>query len=223
MGKENELTPTQVANKVLSTKTDDLVMEIVSQDDPTKLQDLTHLFNLAQTKKAVLRTQTYNELLDNVTEQMRERVTKRADQFSNKDLLDYVNVITTAAEKAAKQIGLVEDIPLIQINTQNNIQVNDGSNLSKESRQKVMDAVGAALSSMGLTLDNLGILQKANENTTMRLVEEIEENKDENNIDSFVQINEDEITEPISIPSEDVDVKESGEIQIQFETEEENF
>lgn len=31
----------------LNTKTDDLVMEIVSQDDPTKLQDLTHLFNLA--------------------------------------------------------------------------------------------------------------------------------------------------------------------------------
>jgi hypothetical protein len=117
---------------------------------------------------------------------MRERVTKRADQFSNKDLLDYVNVITTAAEKAAKQIGLVEDIPLIQINTQNNIQVNDGFNLNKESRQKVMDAVGAALSSMGLTLDNLGILQKANENTTIEPVEEIEENKDENNIGSFV-------------------------------------
>lgn len=223
MGKENELTPTQVANKALNTKTDGLVMEIVSQDDPTKLQDLTHLFNLAQTKKAVLRTQTYNELLDNVTEQMRERVTKRADQFSNKDLLDYVNVITTAAEKAAKQIGLVEDIPLIQINTQNNIEINDGSNLSKESRQKVMDAVGAALSSMGLTLDNLGILQKANENTAIKLVEEIEENKDENNIDSFVQINEDRITEPTSTSTEDIDIEELGEIQIQFETEEENF
>lgn len=223
MGKENELTPTQVANKALNTKTDDLVMEIVSQDDPTKLQDLTHLFNLAQTKKAVLRTQTYNELLDNVTEQMRERVTKRADQFSNKDLLDYVNVITTAAEKAAKQIGLVEDIPLIQINTQNNIQVNDGSNLSKESRQKVMDAVGAALSSMGLTLDNLGILQKANENNAMGLVEEIEEDKDENNIDSFVQINEVEVIEHTSVPPEDIGAGESGEIQIRFETEEENF
>ena len=223
MGKENELTPTQVANMALNTKTDDLVMEIVSQDDPTKLQDLTHLFNLAQTKKAVLRTQTYNELLDNVTEQMRERVTKRADQFSNKDLLDYVNVITTAAEKAAKQIGLVEDIPLIQINTQNNIQVNDGSNLSKESRQKVMDAVGAALSSMGLTLDMLGMLQKADKNTTVEPIEEIEENKDENNIDSFVQINEDEIIEPISVPPEDAGVEESGEIQIQFEAEEENF
>ena len=223
MGKENELTPTQVANKALITKTDDLVMEIVSQNDPTKLQDLTHLFNLAQTKKAVLRTQTYNELLDNVTEQMRERVTKRADQFSNKDLLDYVNVITTAAEKAAKQIGLVEDIPLIQINTQNNIEINDGSNLSKESRQKVMDAVSATLSSMGLTLDNLGILQKVTENTTIRPVEEIEENKDENSVDSFVQTNENEIIESASIPPEDTDEEQSGEIQIQFETEEGNF
>jgi hypothetical protein len=117
---------------------------------------------------------------------MHERVTKRADQFSNKELLDYVNVITVAAEKAAKQIGLVEEIPLIQINTQNNIQVNEVSSLSKESRQKVMDAVGAALSSMGLTLDNLGILQKVDRDATVELVEELKEDESKDKKDSFV-------------------------------------
>ena len=216
MGNINELTPTQVANKELNTKTDDLVAEIVAQNDPTKIQDLTHLFNLAQTKKAILRTQTYNELLDNVTEQMRERVAKRADQFSNKDLLDYVNVITTVAEKAAKQIGLVEDIPLIQINTQNNIQVNDGTDLNKESRQRVMEAVSAALSSMGLTLDNLGSLKKIDDSQLTPLIEEIEDDS-KNQPDSFVQT----IKEPINSVEETS--AEPAEIQVQFEIEEENF
>lgn len=32
--------------------------------------------------------------------QMEDRVTKRADQFSNKDLLDYMNVMGAAMDKA---------------------------------------------------------------------------------------------------------------------------
>ena len=147
---------------------------------------------------------------------MRERVAKRADQFSNKDLLDYVNVITTVAEKAAKQIGLVEDITLIQINTQNNIQVNDGTDLNKESRQRVMEAVSAALSSMGLTLDNLGSLQKIDDSQLTPLIEEIEDDS-KNQPDSFVQT----IKEPIN-SVEETSV-EPAEIQVQFEIEEENF
>ena len=221
MGKGNELIATQAANEALNAKTGDLVMEIVSQDDPSKLQDLTHLFNLAQTKKAVLRTQVYNELLDNVTEQMRERVTKRADQFSNKDLLDYINVITAAADKAAKQIGLVEDIPLIQINTQNNIQVASGSDLNKESRQRVMDAVGAALTSMGLTLDNLGNLQKIDTISSSAELTEYVQDVCTSNLDCLAQNIENDV-EFDSKSIEDTD-EESSKIQVQFETEEGNF
>lgn len=74
---------------------------------------------------------------------MEERLTKRADQFSNKDLLDYMDKMTGALEKAQKQVQDVDPTPAIQINQQN-INLGD-SELSRESRQNVMDAVASIL------------------------------------------------------------------------------
>ena len=74
---------------------------------------------------------------------MEERLTKRADQFSNKDLLDYMDKMTGALEKAQKQVQDVDPTPAIQINQQN-INLGD-SGLSRESRQNVMDAVASIL------------------------------------------------------------------------------
>lgn len=74
---------------------------------------------------------------------MKERLTKRADQFSNKDLLDYMDKMTGALEKAQKQVQDVDPTPAIQINQQN---INLGeAGLSRESRQNVMDAVASIL------------------------------------------------------------------------------
>lgn len=74
---------------------------------------------------------------------MEERLTKRADQFSNKDLLDYMDKMTGALEKAQKQVQDVDPTPAIQINQQN---INLGeAGLSRESRQNVMDAVASIL------------------------------------------------------------------------------
>ena len=75
---------------------------------------------------------------------MQLRVTKRADQFSNKDLLDYVNVITNAAEKAQKQIVGIDAIPMIQVNTQNNTVV-VSEQFDKESRQRILAAAVSIL------------------------------------------------------------------------------
>jgi hypothetical protein len=75
---------------------------------------------------------------------MQQRVMKRADQFSNKDLLDYVNVITNAAEKAQKQITGIDAIPMIQVNTQNNTVV-VGEKFDKESRQRILAVAGNIL------------------------------------------------------------------------------
>lgn len=74
---------------------------------------------------------------------MEERLTKRADQFSNKDLLDYMDKMAGALEKAQKQVQDVDPTPAIQINQQN---INLGeAGLSRESRQNVMDAVASIL------------------------------------------------------------------------------
>lgn len=137
---ENKLT-TSSAN--LEKDTQALVNDILNEKDPKKVKDLTYLFNIAQTKKSVLRAINLNNLLDKVNDQMEERLTKRADQFSNKDLLDYMDKMTGALEKAQKQVQDVDPTPAIQINQQN---INLGeAGLSRESRQNVMDAVASIL------------------------------------------------------------------------------
>ena len=121
-----------------------MVETILNETDPKKINDLTYLFNIAQTKKSVLRTLSYNNLLDRVEDQMEERLNKRADQFSNKDLLDYMDKISNAMDKVQKQIKEVDTTPVIQINQQN-IIMDNASELSRESRQNIMDAVNAIL------------------------------------------------------------------------------
>lgn len=83
-------------------------------------------------------------MLDNITDQIEERVTKRADQFSNKELLDYMNMMTTSIDKAQKQLASVDETPLITVNQQNNTVI-VGDTLSRESRRKVTSVVDAIL------------------------------------------------------------------------------
>lgn len=102
---------------------------------------------------------------------MKERLDKRADQFSNKDLLDYAKVITDSMDKAQKQIQTVDSSPMIQINQQNNTVVVEDSELDRESRRKIMLAAQAAME----FLKSQGTLPKEQE-----VFEEDSENISEN-------------------------------------------
>ena len=135
----------QDVNNTLSEQTEDIAKQIVNETSLQGVQDLTHLFNVAQVKKQVLRNLTYNQLLDKITNQMDERLEKRADQFSNKDLLDYAKVVQDGIDKAQKQIQSIDTTPAIQVNTQNNIVIQAGDDLDRESRQRVMTAAKAAM------------------------------------------------------------------------------
>lgn len=134
---------------MIDSKNQDLLTKIISEDTPDQFDQLVTLFNLNHTKKQMVRTLTYDQLLDHVMQQMQERVTKRADQFSNKDLLDYLNTMNSAMEKAQKQIQDINTTPMIQFNQQNNIvNVTDNSDsetLDRESRKRVLDAVSSIL------------------------------------------------------------------------------
>ena len=153
--KQNGIVPLQEPPTLQSVTTkfqkdsDDLVIDIIESENPDTIKQLISMFNLAQTKKSVLRMATYNNLLDNVTDQMQERVNKRADQFSNKELLEYLNSIGGMMEKAQKNITNIDSVPAITINQQNNtINVVDGnaSGFTKESRQNIANAVKSILS-----------------------------------------------------------------------------
>lgn len=137
-------TKLELASGRLDKKTEKLATKIVKQTDPDDIKDLVSLFNLNHTKKQILRTMTYDQLLDSIMSQMKERVLKRGDQFSNKDLLDYMNTMNTAMEKAHKQINEVDAVPAIQVNQQNNTVIM-GDGLDRESRERVFEFIKNAL------------------------------------------------------------------------------
>ena len=154
-----QLNKLQVASRKVDRNAEAVARKIAREKTLEGVQDLTHLFNVAQVKKQVIRTLEYNQLLDSITQQMKERLDKRADQFSNKDLLDYAKVITDSMDKAQKQIQTVDSSPMIQINQQNNTVVVEDSDLDRESRRKIMLAAQAAME----FLKSQGTLPKENE------------------------------------------------------------
>ena len=142
---ETENKDLQTATDKLKSDTENIVLDILNSDDTLKTKDLTQLFNLAQLKKQVVRSAAYNTILDNVTEQIQKRVENNADCFSNKDLIDYVKTISDSLEKTQRQISDVDTSPTITINQQNNTVVVGESELSRESRENVLEAVNAFL------------------------------------------------------------------------------
>ena len=127
----------------LDTNTNTIAQQIVNETDLKKVQDLTHLFNLNQAKKNVLRILKLNSLLDKVSDQMIDRFVKCPDQFSNGDLLNYLTVTQNAIDRANKALNLVDDSPSI---TLNQVNVNVGTEaLDRDSRAKITEAINQIL------------------------------------------------------------------------------
>lgn len=179
-----------------------MVEEILNECDPKKVKDLTYLFNLAQTKKSVLRAMSYNNLLDKVETQMEERLTKRADQFSNKDLLDYMDKISNAMDKNQKQIKDIDTTPAIQINQQN-IIMDSNPELSRESRQNILDVVNAILKNAESPMQE-DIIINNNDNQEIELIEELEEESVLNNDNDNSVLNNNDSDENYYLSEEDI-------------------
>lgn len=105
-------------------------------------------------------------LLDSVTDKVIERFEKTPNNFSNEDLLKYMQVTENALDKANKNLELVEETPAIQLQQNNQININMDKSLNRDSRAKVTEAVEA-------------ILKKLQSNEQVIEVENIEETKDE--------------------------------------------
>ena len=132
---------------ILQNKTDELVSQILAEDDVNKVKDLTHLFNVACVKKDIIRVKTLDTLYDTVISKVAERFEKRPDEFSNSDLISYMQATQNALDKAKKSASSVDETPAIlqQQNNQVNINIGDSEQLNRESREKVIDAIDAFL------------------------------------------------------------------------------
>lgn len=119
--------------------------QLIEEQDPEKAKRIVNLFNLNIAKKNALRLNSINELLDTLLEQVGTRLEKCPDEFSNKDLIDYLNALYNAAEKSNKAVNSINELPAITINQQNNIIVDPISSLSIDSRRKILDVMSALL------------------------------------------------------------------------------
>lgn len=153
----------------LDEKTAEIAQQILDEQDLDRVKDLTTLFNLNSQKRNVMRIIKMNGLLDKVTDQVIERFEKYPANFSNDDLIKYMQVTENAIDRANKNLNLVEETPAIQLMQNNQVNINIDNGLDRDSREKVLDAVKAILSRA-----------TAPQQETPDTIE-IEENKGENN------------------------------------------
>lgn len=150
----------------LDSRTQKIAQEILDTEDIDKVKDLTNLFNLNTKKRNVMRVLKMTQLLDSVTDKVIERFEKTPDNFSNEDLLKYMQVTENAIDKANKNLDMVEETPAIQFQQNNQVNINIDRGLNRDSRAKVTEAVEA-------------ILKKLQNNEQVIEVENIEEIQDE--------------------------------------------
>ncbi len=124
-----------------------LINQIIAEKDIEKTKDLTHLFNINQNKKTMIRIDKLSGLQDHLVDQFAKRIEERPDEISNKELMDGIKIVQDIIERGQKQVESVEQTPLIQFNQQNNsVNIGEGgTQLNKESRDRVKNAVLALL------------------------------------------------------------------------------
>lgn len=130
----------------LEESTNKLIDDILIAEDSDEYKKLIDLFNLNQSKKNIVRIAKLDDLLDKVESQAMERFDKTPGQMSNRDLLDYIQVLQNSIDRSKKYVDEVKAEPMIQVN---NVTINNEvSNLDKESRERVIEAVKALIGNL---------------------------------------------------------------------------
>lgn len=125
----------------LELSSEEVAAKLAEARDMDELQRLTQLFNINQAKRDALRVLKLNDILNKLDDQVSERVEKHPDQFSNADLLNYVNAVQQSINKSSQSVNGLSQTPLIQLNQQNNVVNVGGEELTRKSREKVLETV----------------------------------------------------------------------------------
>ena len=145
---------------------DKLMNSIVEETDAEKLKDLTHLFNVYQTKRQALRMGALNDVQDALASQMLERLTRYPDNFSNGDIASWMKIVQGVIDSSRTSMEQIDNIPTITYQQNNNLNVTIGSELSRESRERALEAVKLLLQSDTSEKDSNIIDVDDNENAT---------------------------------------------------------
>lgn len=130
----------------LSTPQTELEQRLIEETNVDELKNIVNLFNLNVQKKNILRSSKLSDLQDKVYAQMAERLDKKADEFSNQDLLSYFKTIQDTISRSDTSLDKI-DVPSIQIH-QNQVNLNlNSQEFNRESRARILDAIQGIINS----------------------------------------------------------------------------
>lgn len=145
---------------------------IETEEDVDKLKNLINLFNLNIKKKEILRKETLSELQDQTINQIQKRIENRPEEFTNKELVDYMKTFSDLLDKNTSLID--DDLNTIQLNNASEVNINIGTEyLSRDSRQRISSVVSDILNSINKEQQNEDIID-----VEVKTEEEMEESSD---------------------------------------------
>ncbi len=167
-----------VDTKGLNEESLDILNQIIAVETSNvdKTKDLTYLFNQNQNKKTMVRLDSLSNLQDKLVGLLSKRVTERPDEISNQELMQAAKIVQDLIDRSTKNINEPADKPLIQINQQtNNIGTADTEKLTRESKNKVKNAVMSLLSSISEATNEADIIDATPADDVVELHDEDED------------------------------------------------
>lgn len=154
----------------LDNDVNNVIEKAITEQDPQKVKDLTNLFTMHMNKKNMVRMVKLNNLLDNVVDQSLTRFENNPNNFSNKELIDYMNVVQKTSDAAFNQLKEINESPTIQVNNNTEINIGDQSkgkldNLNRDSRKRILDTIDAILKSNNTDHEDVVDVEVVNKET----------------------------------------------------------
>lgn len=146
---EKQAVATVVDSGQLDAKASELAQNIIQSKNPDDMDRFVSMFELNQAKKNALRILTLNTLLDKVNDQAVERFNKHPDEVTNKELLDYMDVVQNSIDRAEASLKNANSPSSGITSLHNEVNINMGTGMDEDSRSRVIDAVTALLANMG--------------------------------------------------------------------------
>lgn len=165
--------------QALKVESEELLVELSKTQDPQKNKDLTYLFQLNNSKKAMLRQNKINELMDNTVDKLTDRVENHSDEIPTDTLIK----IATTAQGILDRNTLIatpnQEQNLIQINKhETTINVNQESPEDKKLTSQQRKNIDSVVSKILGNVLKSGDAQPEEEVILEADVTEIKESKD---------------------------------------------
>lgn len=131
--------------QALKVESEELLVELSKTQDPQKNKDLTYLFQLNNSKKAMLRQNKINELMDNTVDKLVDRVEKHSDEIPTETLIKIATTAQGIIDRNTLITAPSQEPNLIQINKhETTINVNQEASEDKvltSQQRKNIDSV----------------------------------------------------------------------------------